>query len=389
MTLLDPKVQQFIDAHVGANLTALALRKNPFPEVDWTSILNQIAAKTKAKDKLPTWFATPGIVYPSKISVEQTSSEKTARYKSGLVTGQSLIDMTGGFGVDDFYFAKRIDKVVHCEMNTELSDIVKQNLGRLGVANIDCICGDSAQILKVLGRPFDWLYIDPSRRSESKGKVFMLADCLPNVPDLLDFYFAYAPNILIKTAPLLDLSAGLRELKNVRGIHVVALEGEVKELLWLLEKGYDGPIGIETVNLVKDGAERFGFEWGQAVTPSYGSVQKYLYEPNAAVLKSGGFDQVSAQLGLEKLHPHSHLYTSDQRIGFPGRSFEVKQVIDYGKKEMKQHLEAKKANITVRNFPETVENIRKKHKIKDGGTDYCFFTTDLNNRKIVLICAKI
>ena len=204
--LLDTEIQSFITKNVGNDIAKLALVKNPFPTMDWIEILNQIAGKTKAKDKLPTFFNTENIIYPSKISVEQTSSEKTAAYKATLVSGDNLIDLSGGFGVDDLYFSKRIKQVVHCEINLELSEIVKHNFESLQVTNIQCLTGDSLTILKSLNQKFDWLYIDPSRRNEAIGKVFMLKDCLPNAPELLSTYFTYADNILIKTSPILDIS---------------------------------------------------------------------------------------------------------------------------------------------------------------------------------------
>ena len=257
--------------------------------------------------------------------------------------------------------------------------------------NIQCIAGDSSEILATLNQKFDWIYIDPSRRNDAKGKVFMLKDCLPNVPELLDFYFDFAENIMIKTAPILDISAGLLELKNVKAIHIIALENEVKELLWILEKSYSKAIEIITCNLTKDTAVEFAFELGNSSVSNYSLPKKYLFEPNAAIMKSGGFDEITAQFEVGKLHQHSHLYTSDTLIDFPGRAFEIETNFEYNKQNMSRNfgMENKKANITTRNFPETVENIRKKWKIKDGGNGYCFFTTDANNTKIVLLCNKL
>jgi len=387
---LQPEIQDYIIKNTGGDVSKLALAKNPFPNTDWLQILNQIAARAKAKDKLPSWFATAGIIYPSKVSVEQTSSEKTAAYKSGIVSGERLIDMSGGFGVDDFYFSKKVKQLVHCEINTELSAIVSHNVKAFSINNIECLNGDSTEILKQLDSHFDWIYIDPSRRNDAKGKVFMLKDCLPDVPELLGFYFSYADHILIKTAPILDISAGLSELHSVRVIHIVAVDNEVKELLWELSKGFTGSPELKTVNLTNDKTESFGFypdaETTVEITEKLG---KYLYEPNSAIMKSGGFEQIGMAYGLGKLHRHSHLYTSDQIISFPGRVFEIQKAIPYAKTEMKSLLQNGKFNITTRNFPETVEHIRKKWKIKDGGDQYCFFTTDANNDKIVLICTKI
>lgn len=389
-TILQPQIQEFIEQQIGNSISKIAFQKNPFPDVEWISILNQIEAKTKAKDKLPTWFKTKNIVYPSKISVEQTSSEYTAAYKTSLIEGASLIDLTGGFGVDDYYFATKIKLVVHCEINPQLSAIVQHNFQQLNATNIECCAGDSLETLTKWNRKWDWIYIDPSRRNDTKGKVFMLKDCLPNVPENLDFYFENANAILIKTAPLLDLSAGLSELKNVKNIHIIALENEVKELLWELHKDYSGKIALKTVHINKGTIDNFEFLMRQdSVFATYSLPKKYLYEPNSAIMKSGGFDAVAVQFNINKLHKHSHLYTSDRIIDFPGRIFEITASFMYNKTEMKNQMSGRQFNITTRNFSETVENIRKKWKIKEGGNSYSFFTTDQNNNKIVLICAKI
>ncbi len=390
LTILNPEIQAFITDNVDKRISTLALQKNPFPDMEWISILNQIEAKAKAKDKLPTWFATKNIIYPSKISIEQTSSEKTASHKASIVSGESLIDLTGGFGVDDYYFSKNIKAVAHCEINAELSNIVQHNFEQLEATNIICYPGDSASTLAALNQKWDWIYIDPSRRNDAKGKVFLLKDCLPNVPENLDCYFNNTNAVLIKTAPLLDISAGLSELKNVKTIHIIALENEVKELLWELHSDHTAKVTIKTVNIVKEKTEFFDFILNEeAKIPTYGLPLKYMYEPNSAIMKSGGFDEVGLFYNLEKLHKHSHIYTSTNLISFPGRVFEIENCIPYNKIEMKTFLEHTKANITTRNFPDSVENIRKKWKIKEGGNVYCFFTTDCNNNKIVLICNKI
>lgn len=388
--LLAVPVQKFIRENSDTTISKLALQKNPFPEIPWVEILTQIAAKSKAKEKLPTWYAQQNIIYPSKISIEQTSSEKTALYKSNIVSGDSLIDLTGGFGVDDYYFSKKIKQVYHCELNASLSEIVTHNFELLNTKNITCFPGDSFETLKKLNQKFDWIYIDPSRRSDTKGKVFMLKDCLPNVPELIEEYFQFSDKILIKTAPILDITSGLAELEQVKTIHIIAVNNEVKELVWEIKKDYTDAITIKTINFNKEKEEVFDFVWNEKMeSNSYSLPKKYIYEPNSAILKSGAFELIAHHFNLEKLHQHSHLYTSNEIIDFPGRIFKIEKIFEYTKNEMKQLLQNTKANITTRNFPETVENIRKKWKISDGGTVYTFFTTDANNRKIVLLCAKI
>ncbi|CAM3309553.1 Methyltransferase [Flavobacterium longum] len=387
--LLRPEVQAFIRAQTGSDIGTLALAKNPFPDIDWKLILNQIAARNKAEDKLPTWFASENIIWPEKTTVEQTSSEITAAYKARLVSGNHLIDLTGGFGVDDFYFAKKVGSVTHCEINPELSEIAKHNFKTLGIDNISCISGDGLTSLKALDHRFDWIYIDPSRRHDAKGKVFLLGDCEPNVPENLTTYFRYAGKILLKVSPLLDISQGLEALAFVKNIHVVAMKNEVKELLWEIEEHYSGEITVHTVNITKDVESHFSFILGNKPDVRYELPLTYLFEPNAAVMKSGGFEQIAARFSVGKLHRHSHLYTANELVrGFPGRTFRIIETIVYDKISMKK-ISGQKANVTARNFPEDVASLRKRWKLTDGGDQYYFFTTDAHNKKIVLLCAKI
>ena len=387
--LIQPLVQNYITEKTSDDIVKLSFQKNPFPTIDYKILLNQIESRTKSKFKLPTWFNALNIVYPSKVSIEQTSSEISAQYKSTLVSGDSLIDLTGGFGVDDYYFAKKMKSVLHCEINTELSKIVAHNFKCLGITNTIFLAEDSLDTLIKLNNKYDWIYIDPSRRNDIKVKVFMLKDCLPNVPDLLETYLQFSNNILIKTAPILDITAGLSELKFVKTIHIIALENEVKELLWEIENNYCGKITIKTLSINKNKEEVFDFEFNAKVIPNYNFPKKYLYEPNSAIMKSGGFFEIGNAFSLEKLHQHSHLYTSDQLVDFPGRIFEINHQFDYTNGNMKSYLKNEKANITTRNFPETVENIRKKWNIKEGGNQFIFFTTSTNDSKIVLLCTKI
>ena len=348
-SILNSEIQSFINKNIDVNISKLALQKNPFPEVDWITILNQIESKKKSAYKLPNWFSTKNIIYPSKISIEQTSSEITAKYKSNIVSGDNLIDLTGGFGVDGYYFSKKIKNVVHCEINPELSQIVKHNFEKLKTHNITCYDGDSIETLIKIGIKWDWIYIDPSRRNVTKGKVFMLKDCLPNIPENIDVFFKYSKAILIKTAPLLDISAGLSELKHVKKIHIVAIDNEVKELLWELNSDYYGKITISAINLTKEKESIFNFEMDNNINSVlYSLPQKYLYEPNSAIMKSGGFNEVSTYYNLFKLQKNSHLYTNSNLIIFPGRIFEIETTFIYHKNEMKKLLEGKQINISGR-----------------------------------------
>jgi hypothetical protein len=387
--LLDKEIQNFINQNIKVDIKNLSLKSNPFPEVDYKEILNQIEAKTKAEHKLPTWFHTENIIYPSKISIEQTSSEVTAQYKSEIAFGNRIIDLTGGFGVDCYYFSKVLKEVLHCEINSDLSQIVQHNFNVLNSKNITCFAQDGLEVLKNQNQKFDWIFIDPSRRNDLKGKVFLLKDCLPDVTILLDDYLEFSDNILIKTSPIYDISVGLSELKFIKNIHIVSVDNEVKELLFEIEKNFTKNISIKTINLTKKNQEIFDFELDNDIEVPLSEPKKYLYEPNASIMKSQGFGSLSKEFNLKKLHKHSHLFTSESLIDFPGRAFQVEMVSLYKKDFMRKELQDKKANISTRNFPESVEQIRKKWKIKDGGDRYVFFTTNLKNEKIVVICRKI
>lgn len=387
--ILQEEIQDFIRNHESENPATLALKKNPFPSVAMPEIIAQIEGRKKAKTKLPSWYNSKNIIYPAKLSIEQTSSEKTASYKAGLIEGGSLIDLTGGFGVDDFYFADHFQQVFHCEADEKLSSIAAHNFEVMGKKNVYFYQGKSEQLLNKLQRNYDWIYIDPSRRSQSRGKVFLLRDCEPNVAELIDFYFRFSGKILIKTAPLLDLHAGLKELKFVRFIHIVAVENEVKELLWQIEKDFNKTPTIIAINLKTEQTDSFSFQMDSLAVCTFTLPKRFLYEPNAALMKSAGFGEICTRLQVAKLHAHSHLFSSDTAIDFPGRTFEIIESIPYRKHEMSIKLSGKKANISVRNFPETVEQVRIKWKIADGGDLFCFFTTNLHEEKIVLICKKI
>ena len=387
--ILNTNVQQFITENLKTDITKLILKGSPFSDVSIQELANQIVAKQKAEHKLASWFRTQQIYYPSKINIEQTSSEHTANYKSNLVNGASIIDITGGFGIDCFYFSKRFEAVTHCEINAELSTIVAHNFKQLKINNITTFSGDAFDFLRSTKEKFDCIYIDPSRRDTVKGKVFLLQDCIPNVPENIDFLFSKTNQILIKTSPILDITSAINELKFVKEVHVIAIHNEVKELLFLLDKEHSKTIEIKTVNIGKEETKTFHFTYKEDLYSEYSEPLSYLYEPNSAILKSGGFHQITNQLNVSKLQQHSHLYTADILLDFPGRTFKIEQVLSYDKKKLKKLLPENKANITIRNFPKTVAQIRKETKIKEGGTIFIFFTTNFKNELTVIICRKI
>ncbi|MFY0604978.1 MAG: RsmD family RNA methyltransferase [Flavobacteriaceae bacterium] len=388
LSILHKEVQDYIQQNLTSDITKLILKGSPFPNISVQELANQIIAKQKSKTKLPTWFQAEGIYYPNKLSIEQTSSEITAQYKSTLVSGNSIIDLTGGFGVDTFYFAKKFKSVIHCELNAELSEIVSHNNQQLQIGNITTIAENSFKYLKDTSTHFDVIYIDPSRRNDQKEKVFLLKDCEPNIPENLKSLFDKSNHILIKNSPILDITSTIKELQFVKEIHIVAVNNEVKELLFLLKKSFEENIHITTINFAKKNIQLFEFDYNSNTDITLGDPKEYLYEPNAAILKSGGFKEITQQFNILKLHQHSHLYTSDELItDFPGRIFKIKDVFHYDKK-LKKKLPFNKVNITTRNFPKSVSQLRKELKLKDGGENYMFFTTNQNNQLIVINCVK-
>ncbi|MFT5965291.1 MAG: hypothetical protein ACI8V9_000315, partial [Flavobacteriaceae bacterium] len=246
--ILNTDIQDFINKNIATDSLSVLLSNPIFDGASSKEIINQIIAAKKCENKLPTWFHTPYIYYPLPLQIEQTSSEITAQYKASLLSGKTGADICGGFGVDSFYFAKNTDTVFHVEINTELSEIVGYNFKVLGVKNIHCILSDSLNFLEKQ-TALDWVYIDPSRRDQKKGKVFLLEDCSPNIKDILPLLWSKTQTILIKTAPILDIKAGLKGLSHVKEVQAIGVGNEVKELLWILEKDYQGPAALTAVLL--------------------------------------------------------------------------------------------------------------------------------------------
>lgn len=384
LKLLEKDIQDFIKK-CEADTAELAFKGSPFPEISTIELIEQIEGYRKTKSKLPTWYQSDGIIFPKKISIEQTSSETTAAYKSKLLSGNTLADITGGFGVDAYYFSKSFHKVDYFEQNTELATIARHNFKQLKISTINTCAEEGIEGIK--NKKYDVIYADPARRHNSKGKVFFLEDCEPNILEHLDYLLKRTSLLVIKTSPMLDISIGIQTLKKVLEVHIIAVENEVKELLWILKKEVTSPIKILTCNFTKDKEDHFQFLQVKTEATSYSNPLTYLYEPNGAILKSGGFNEIGNAFQLLKIAPFSHLYTHTELIEFPGRVFKITAVIPYKKKELKKIVNTK-ANITTRNFPVSVAQLRNKLKIEDGGNTYLFFTTLALGEKVVIISEK-
>lgn len=390
--ILNQNIQAYISNHLNDDLKQLALDGIQLEGVSSIEVLDQIQVKNKAKNKLPEWYMASEIYYPPKVNLEQTSSSITAEYKASLISGDSLIDITGGFGVDSYFFSKRFNSVTHCEINKELSEIASYNFNILNRINTSFITQDGLEYLeKNENLDFDWIYLDPARRDGHNHKVFQLKDTSPNILYHLDNLYRHSNNIMLKTSPLLDISLGIKHLESVVEVHIVGVNNEVKELLWIIEKGARNAVKIKTININKSQIEKFDFNFirENEIKSNFAFPLKYLYEPNACIMKSGGFSCLSEAYNMSKLHVNSHLYTSDELVEFPGRVFEIKEIIPYNKKTVRKKFGKQKHNITTRNFTLKVSDIRHLFQIEDGGDSYLFFTTNQEGKKIIIACKKI
>ena len=388
--ILNTGVQNFILKNLHADILSVALGKSPFPGVEPMDLAQQLSGHQKLKKKVPYWSGKEGLYFPPGLNIEQASSEMTARYKATLLKGRTLLDLTGGLGVDSYFLSRSFEELHYCEKNPELAEIVAHNFEVLKDAKIRTYSEDGFEVLSRLlerGSPPDWIYADPARRDAAGGKVIRLRDYQPNIPENLKPLLKGGSKLLLKTSPLLDLTAGLKELGAVSKVHIVAVANEVRELLWELEQTPSEPLEIIAIDLYPEEIRRFAFkpEDARKTEAAIALPGRYLYEPNAAIMKSGAFALVGTRFDLAKLHPHTHLYTSDKLIPFPGRRFEILDMLSCKPGQ----LPFKKANISVRNFPQSVAEIRKRTKIQTGGSQYLFFTRIADESLKVLSCRKI
>lgn len=392
------ETRKFIDEHRTENIRTLALQASKQKNIDIAAALRQIEGWQIARRKLPLWSRTEGIIYPPHLSMEQCSSEQTAEYKAEIMgKGDTLVDLTGGFGVDFSYMARLFKHAIYVEQNEELCRLTKHNLQVLRLSHAEIHHGKAEDFLTNMP-PVDSLFLDPARRDEHGGKTVAISDCTPNIKTLLSLLLQKARRTMIKLSPMLDITLALHDLPAVTDIHIIAVQNECKELLLVMdrEKANDTPVHFHTINLTagtNHPNQSFTFtqaEESQADCRLTAVPKKYLYEPDTALLKAGAFRLLSQRFEIEKLHPNSHLYTSDTlRKDFPGRIFRVERTVGFSKKELKTlMISVPKANLAIRNFPASVAELRKRLKIKEGGDTYLFATTLNDSRKVLLQCTK-
>ena len=384
---------RFIEENARADVRSLALQAKKYPQVDMAMAVVQIAGRQIAEAKVPSWYHTEGLLYPKHLSMEQCSSEATAIYKAGLVEGDSFADLTGGFGIDCSFLSRKFKQADYVERQAELCELANHNFPLLGLS-IGVHNEDGVEYLKQM-QPVDCLFLDPARRDGHGGKTVAIADCEPDVSALEDLLVEKAKKVMVKLSPMLDLSLALKHLKYVREVHIVSVNNECKELLLILQKeSASSDITIHCEHIVNASEHQsFSFTQEQERTsdcPLATEVGAYLYEPNASILKAGAYRSLTQTYACKKLHASSHLYTSEQFIeDFPGRRFRVEAVSGFGKKELKEFLQdMEKANLTIRNFPSSVADLRKRLKLKEGGEDYVFATTLADESKVMIKCRK-
>ncbi len=399
MKRLSSETLAFIHAHWGDDVRVLALQAKKYPEVDMLEAAVQIAGRQVAERKIPSWAKVESVRYPSHLSMEQCSSELTARYKASLINGETFADLTGGLGVDCSFISQRFRKADYVERQNSLCELAVHNFAALGLRHIHVHYADGVSYLSQM-TPVDCLFLDPARRDSYGSKTVAISDCEPDIGILEPILVEKGRKVMIKLSPMLDIAKALQVLKHITQIHIVAVHNECKELIILLEKSVEKSdcIGSEVCIYCKQIVDNllippFVFtlsEERNAMCEYADKVETYLYEPGVTLLKAGAYRLLALRYGVKKLHPNSHLYTSDHQVDFPGRQFQVEAVSGFGKKELKTLLGGvEKANLTVRNFPASVTELRKKLKLKEGGEIYLFATTLKDEERVLIKCSKI
>jgi len=390
---MNKETRQFIAENIEADIHLLALHATRYPMVNMGLAISQINGKQKVKLKIPLFFNTEDILYPVQLSLEQSSSESTAKYKSTLCEGNSLTDLTGGFGVDCCFMSDGFKHVTYVERQKELCELATHNFKVLGKNQIEVIHSETEKYLSGMTH-VDWIFVDPARRSTGGKKVVLLSDCEPDVAALSIQLLAKATRVMIKLSPMMDITAAIRDLPTSSEVHIISVDNECKEVLLILNQSAPQNIRIKAVNLLKnEKIQLFEYDLNEessARVTYTQKIEKYLYEPNASLMKSGAFKTISQNFGIHKLHCNTNLYTSSELLlQFPGRIFETIKTWGNSKTEHKElALNLPKANIATRNYPTTVDELRKKLRIKEGGDTYLFACTIANEQKVIIECKK-
>lgn len=395
---MNTATRDFIESHLNDDVRQLALQKFP-DDVDKMLVLNQIEARQLLSKKVPSWASNPDLLFPKHLSIEQCSSELTAKYKASIIEGGDVfVDLTGGLGIDSYFLSEQFKTSYCVENQKELCDLAEHNFTVLG-RKITVVNEDSESFLSK-NQNFDLVFIDPARRDIYNRKMVSLHDCSPDVVKLVETFPEMSPrkpSFLIKASPMLDISLITNELKNISEIHIVSVKNECKEILIKIEPGFDDELKYFCLNFVGNdlkSAQLFEFsEHSESFANSnYApTIKRYLYEPNASLMKSGAFKLISQRFVIDKLHVNSHLYTSDNLIpDFPGRIFEVVGFAPFNKRIKKDLLkDITEASVATRNFPLSANELRKNLNLKESDKNFVFGTTLIGEKKVVILCKKI
>lgn len=383
--LLQPQVRAYLLQHLKESAAVFMLRSHPF-DIDNRELTQQLIGLQKAASKFPLLFENDQILYPPKVNLEQTSSWETASYKASITNGSSMIDLTGGLGIDVIAFAKAYSQTIHIELDQDLQHLAQHNFKALHLKT-ESHPADGISYLKSSQKYYDLLYIDPSRKTAASNKAIMLDDYEPDVTQHQDLLLDKATQVMIKTSPMLDITAGLKQLEFVAQIHVVAVKNEVKELLWLLDKNAINT----TVTVVNLQTEQPTLEYllDDESAINITSPAAYLYEPNAAIMKSQAFGPVCQQFQVGKLDQDAHLFTSDRLIDFPGRCFKIVTIQEYKPKSIKRLYGNDAHAVVTRNFRESVKKLRTIFNFREHEMDYLFFTSIAGRGPVVIEAVKV
>lgn len=390
---MNDKTRDFIEQNLDADIRQLALKGCRDKDVDIDVAIRQIAGRQTARRKLPSWAALDGILYPPHLNMEQCSSEQAARYKAGVCTRlsspTSLVDLTGGFGVDFAFMSQAFDEATYVERNSELFAISSANM-KILAPKAKCLNEDGLEVLHRLDH-VSMIFMDPARRDNHGARTYGISDCTPNVLEIKDELLQKADVVMLKLSPMLDWHKAISDLgeQYIKEVHIVSVQNECKELLIVMQQQSAEPPTVYCVN--DDSVFSYHPSSISSNHISHHSSLIYLYEPNASIMKAGCFAEIEQAFEVSQLAPNSHLFASDQAIAdFPGRKFRVTAVTSMNKQELKQALkDIRQANIAVRNFPMSVADLRKRLKLSEGGNDYIFATTLTEGKKVLIICQHL
>jgi len=391
--LTKPEVRSFVASNEDADVKDLLLKYKVIHGVPASLIARQIKGRQKAKLKLPSFYNCENIIYPPSVNLEQSSSERAARHKVSFLKGlfpskpETGFDLTGGLGVDCLYLSSVFNTFHYVEPDPELFEISRNNLLALNIRNVEFHRCTAGEFLDATSQKPHLVYIDPSRRTGGDRKEFSLSQCEPDITTLQERIFDITERLLVKTSPLLDIQQGLRELKFVKNVVVVAVDNECREVLFYGEKPFVGEPVITAINLAmnEDPALHFTLTEEKNMVAEFAEPQQFLYESNAAIMKAGAFKTAAKEFRVLKIHPNTHLYTSREKIAdFPGRIFSVLSPVTSKPKEIAKHFPQKKANIVLRNYPLTIDEFKKKTGLKDGGEKYLVGFTGIKGKHLLV-----